>query len=60
MERQPKTDCFGFCGPRNKRCSVLIELVCKKRECTFYKTREQYESDRFKYEKIVAAKKLER
>lgn len=51
MNNQPKKDCFSYnakCG----RCTVLTETVCKKRECTFYKTQEQYDNDRKKYEKI--------
>lgn len=54
--KQPKTDCFAYNGVRNKRCSVLTEFVCMKRECTFYKTREQYEEERKKYDEIAAAK----
>ena len=46
-----KTDCFAY-QERCKQCRVLSELVCKKRECTFYKTQEQYDSDR----KIAEAK----
>ncbi len=56
MEKQPKTDCFAFRETRNKHCSVLSELICKKRKCSFYKTLEQYEADRKKSDKIAAAK----
>ena len=50
-----KTDCFAFMQ-KCKKCSVLTDTVCKKRECTFYKTQEQYDSDRKKYDEIAAAK----
>lgn len=41
-----KTDCFGF---RRGECSVLYELVCASRVCSFYKTCEQYRKDKRKY-----------
>lgn len=50
-----KTDCFAFMKKCNK-CSVMTETVCKKRECSFYKTKEQYETERKKYEELAAAK----
>lgn len=43
-----KTDCFAFMQ-KCRKCSVLNELICQKRECTFFKTQEQYNSDREKY-----------
>lgn len=38
-----KKDCFAnkFGG----YCSALVEMVCRNRECSFYKTREQFERD---------------
>lgn len=30
-----KEDCFAY---KNKTCSALNELYCKKEECKFYKT----------------------
>ena len=50
-----KTDCFAYMS-KCKQCSVLTELVCRKRKCTFYKTREQFDADRLKYDSLVAAK----
>ena len=41
-----KTDCFGY---RNGTCTVLYEMVCKERTCSFYKTCAQYQSDMKKY-----------
>lgn len=41
-----KTDCFGF---RNGNCTVLYEMVCEERTCSFYKTCEQYHKDMKKY-----------
>lgn len=38
-------DCFAFKRRSNgsKTCFVLTEMICKKRNCPFYKTVEQYE-----------------
>lgn len=40
---EPKKDCFGY---RMGKCKVLAELVCEKRNCSFYKTKEQFERER--------------
>lgn len=39
-----KEDCFAFKTFRNgiKTCAVLKELLCKEKECSFYKTSEEY------------------
>lgn len=45
-------DCFGNVAGR-VRCQVLNEDVCLYRDkCPFYKTREQFEADRKKYENV--------
>ena len=54
MTRYPKRDCFGY---KMGKCSVLTELVCTQRECSFYKTRKQFHSDNIKYKKIADDKK---
>ena len=36
-----KEDCFAFTGSRLD-CRALTELVCKKTDCKFYKTKQQY------------------
>lgn len=41
-----KTDCFGF---RHGECTILYELVCAERKCSFYKTCEQFRRDHLKY-----------
>lgn len=41
-----KTDCFGF---RRGECTVLYELVCEQRKCSFYKTCKDYNRDKLKY-----------
>ena len=43
-----KTDCFGYDKP-SKRCKIMTEVVCKNRNCTFYKTWEQFRADMDKY-----------
>ena len=43
---ETKTDCFGF---RRGECTVLYELVCASKVCSFYKTCEQYRADKRKY-----------
>ena len=52
---EPLKDCFAYLEKCN-RCSILNETVCKKSDCTFYKTREQYDADREKYDAIAAAR----
>ena len=37
-----KEDCFGY-NPRIRQCKALTELVCKNKECKFYKTQAQFE-----------------
>lgn len=32
-------DCFAF---KPSRCSVLTEMICKTRKCSFYRTRKQF------------------
>jgi hypothetical protein len=50
-----KTDCFAY---KVRECTVLTKKLCKNGgDCPFYKTKEQYDSDRIKYEKIAAARK---
>lgn len=41
-----KTDCFGY---KRGTCMVLTDLVCGQRECSFYKTQEQFRRDAEKY-----------
>ena len=43
-----KADCFGY-RPGRKCCNILTELVCEKRRCSFYLTREEYIRNRKKY-----------
>lgn len=49
MDYVPKTDCFGY---KLGKCTILTDLFCSYEECSFYKTTEQYNSDRIKYEEI--------
>ncbi len=41
-----KKDCFAY---RIGGCSVLTEMVCRRENCSFYKTKEQARADREKY-----------
>ena len=43
-----KKDCFGY-DRICKKCRVLTETLCAHKECTFYKTKEQFDKDRKKY-----------
>lgn len=36
-----KEDCFAFTDSKHD-CRALIELVCKKTDCKFYKTKAQF------------------
>lgn len=48
----PNIDCFAY-NEKLKTCSVLSEMVCKKRKCSFYKTEQQYKDDLKKYGEIA-------
>lgn len=37
-----REDCFGY-NKERRECRALTELVCKNKECKFYKTQQQYE-----------------
>lgn len=43
---QKCTDCFAY---RPKYCTILTEMICKTRKCSFYKTKEQFEEGLKKY-----------
>lgn len=45
-EGRVKTDCFAYA---RCKCLALSEMVCKKKNCSFYKTKEQEEEDKRKY-----------
>lgn len=36
-----KEDCFAFRGSRHS-CRALTELICKNKDCKFYKTHTQF------------------
>ena len=45
-----KENCFFYKkGDKLCKCGALRELVCKERECSFYKTKEREALDRIKY-----------
>ncbi len=44
-----KTNCFAETDAYKSGCAVLIEKLCNKRKCPFYKTEEQYYADLIKY-----------
>lgn len=47
-----KVDCFGY-DKVGCQCKVMEELICRKRNCTFYKTREQFLADMEKYQGVT-------
>ncbi|MBO7697375.1 MAG: hypothetical protein J6T10_32500 [Methanobrevibacter sp.] len=48
-----ETDCFAYCTKNVKpSCSVLTSMMCKKGECKFYKTMEQFYDGLKKLSKI--------
>ena len=53
MANQANKDCFGY---KLGNCTVLTDLVCAHRKCSFYKTRKQFHSDRKKYSGISKEK----
>ena len=48
-----KKDCFAY---RNGMCTRLTSLACADGECRFYKSKEQYESDRLEAERAYLAR----
>ena len=51
-----KTDCFGF-DKISGKCKIMSEDICKQRNCTFYKTWEQYRKDMNRYQNVVRKSK---
>lgn len=47
-----KKDCFAYVKEIND-CIVLTDLYCKKENCSFYKTKEQYIKDAGDYEGLI-------
>ena len=39
-------DCFAY---RIGRCTIMTEMICKRGNCTFFKTKEEMERDRNRY-----------
>ena len=61
-----KRDCFAYLKDK-ERCRILTELVCAERDCSFYKTKDQFNEGRKDAEKrminlcgIVQAHELKR
>ena len=48
-------DCFAYGFSKyanieqNPYCSILTEMLCKDKECPFYKTKDKYRQDLKKY-----------
>lgn len=39
-----KTECFAW-NPKRKECDILTSVVCKNKECKFYKTEEKLKNE---------------
>ena len=50
-----KKDCFAY--KCSNYCAALIEMVCNKRECSFYKTHEQFRLDVARAEELYEKRK---
>jgi len=48
-----KTDCVGW-DKDARCCTMLSELLCARKKCPFYKTKEQAEADREKAQKRLS------
>lgn len=48
---KPRSNCFAYevLADGSKRCIALKDMYCKKKSCSFFKTKEQYAEDRRKY-----------
>ena len=40
MELESKKDCFAY--KNRSYCGALTEMVCKKRKCSFFRTKEEF------------------
>ena len=51
MENELKFNCF-FYDCKHKNCTILRQLYCENEpnKCKFFKTHEQYEKDKKKYD----------
>lgn len=45
-----KTDCFSYNGKKGKLCEATTRRHCDK--CRFYKTRQQFETDRARADEL--------
>jgi hypothetical protein len=52
---EEKKDCFAH--KVRGYCSALTEMVCQRRGCTFYKTKEQFKEDAKRANEIIERKK---
>ena len=45
MSGKYKHDCFAFrqANAHRCRCAILTEMICKEKECPFYKTKQKFE-----------------
>lgn len=50
MKNLIKRDCFAYVN--EKRCVILSAMMCKSKNCSFYKTREQFRADLQKYPNV--------
>lgn len=50
-----KRDCFGY--KVSNYCGVLVEMVCKRRSCSFYKSKQQFKEDAQRAKEIIERKK---
>ena len=41
-----RKDCFAY---RIGRCNIMTEMICRRENCSFFKTKEEMERDREKY-----------
>lgn len=52
---EEKKDCFGY--KVSGYCGVLVEMVCKHRNCSFYKSKQQFKEDAKRAKEIIERKK---
>lgn len=55
-QAKERADCFAH---RKDGCSVLNKTICRERECSFYKTAEQFQKEREYYAKKLFAAGME-
>ena len=54
-EGRERPDCFAY---RAGECSVLTEMVCRNKRCSFYKSMQKFKDDQERY-RVVPGEEMQ-